>query len=156
MVTTAWLKKADLFSSLEDRQLSVILSFSSVESFPEGKVIFHQGDEADRLYLLIEGTVGLTVKTGEKVDLMTSNIDQEGAIFGMPCLLEPFRYNVTATCLNPSKVLTIEAAPIRKEMEEDLRMGLEVMRHLASIYFNRLNEMREGLSKFLRFFKPKT
>ena len=156
MVTIARLKKTDLFSGLEDRQLSVILSFSSVESFPEGKVIFHQGDEARRLYILIEGAVALTVKTGEKIDFMTSTIDQEGAIFGMPCLLEPFRYNVTATCLNPSKVLTIEAAPIRKEMEEDLRMGVEVMRNLASIYFNRLNEMREGVSKFLKGFKNKT
>jgi CRP-like cAMP-binding protein len=127
-----------------------------VESFPEGKVIFRQGDEAHRLYLLIEGRVGLTVKTEEKIDVMTSTIDKEGAIFGMPCLLEPFRYNVTATCLNPSKVLTIEAAPVRKEMEEDPRMGMEVMTKLASVYFNRLSEMREGISKFLRYFKTKT
>ena len=41
-------------------------------------------------------------------------------------------------------------------MEEDLKMGMEVMKKLASIYFNRLNEMREGVSKLLKSFKFKT
>jgi len=156
MVTAAWLKNVDLFSGLEEPQLIVILSYSSVESLPEGKTVFNQGEEAHRLYVLIEGAVTLTAKTGEKIELMTSTIDKEGVIFGMPCLLEPFRYNVTATCLKPAKVLMIEAAPVRKEMEEDLKMGMEIMKMLASIYFNRLNEMREGVSKLLKAFKFKT
>ncbi len=156
MVTAAWLKKTVLFSSLEEHQIDVILSHSSIESFPEGKTIFYQGDEAYRLYILIEGVITLTVKTGERIDFMTSTIDKEGTTFGMPCLLEPFRYNVTATSLRPSKVLIIEATPIRKKMEEDLKMGMEIMKRLASIYFNRLNEMREGVSKFLKGFKNKT
>ena len=156
MVTAAWLKNVELFSGLDEPQLSVILSYSSVESFPEGKTIFNQGDEAYGLYILIEGRVVLTVKTGEKTDLMTSTIDKEGAIFGMPSLIEPFRYNVTATCLKTSKVLRIETPPIRRKMEEDLKMGMEILKRLASIYFNRLNEMREGISKLLKVSKFKT
>ncbi len=156
MVTAAWLKNTDLFSGLEELQLGVILSHSSVESFPEGKTIFSQGDVAHRLYVLIEGIVTLAVETGEKIDMMTSTIDKEGAIFGMPCLLEPFRYNVTATCLKPSKVLMIAADQMIKLIEEDPKMGMEIMRRLASIYFNRLTEMREGVSKLLKVFKFKT
>lgn len=156
MVTTAWLRNTELFSGLEELQLGVILSHSSVESFPEGRTIFHRGDEAHRLYVLIEGVVTLAVETGEKIDMMTSTIDKEGAIFGMPCLLEPFRYNVTATCLKPSKVLIIAADQMLKLIEQDPKMGMEIMRKLAFIYFNRLNEMREGVSKLLKAFKFKT
>ena len=156
MVTAAWLKDVDLFSGLDEPQLIVILSYSSVESLPEGRTIFHQGDGAHRLYVLIEGIVTLAVETGEKIDMMTSTIDKEGAIFGMPCLLEPFRYNVTATCLKPSKVLMIAADQMIKLIEQDPKMGMEIMRKLASIYFNRLNEMREGVSKLLKAFKFKT
>jgi CRP-like cAMP-binding protein len=156
MVTAAWLKNTELFSVLEELQLGVILSHSSVESFPEGRTIFHHGDEAHRLYVLIEGIVTLAVETGEKIDMMTSTIDKEGAIFGMPCLLEPFRYNVTATCLKPSKVLIIAADQMIKLIEQDPKMGMEIMRKLASIYFKRLNEMREGVSKLLKVFKFKT
>lgn len=155
MVSSEWLKRTELFGSLEGPQLEALLSNAEVESLPQGKTIFKQGDQATCLYILIEGAVDLTVKTGEKMDLMTSKIEKEGAVFGMPSLLEPFRYNVTATCLRPSKVLTIKADRLRKDMETDPRMGKEIMKKLALIYFNRLNEMREGISNFFKVFKPR-
>ena len=46
---------------------------------------------------------------------MTSKIEKEGAVFGIPSLIEPFRYNVTATCLKPTKVLVIDADHVEKE-----------------------------------------
>ncbi len=145
-----------MFESLEDPQLNILLSHSSVESLTEGKTIFRQGEEAHRLFILIEGTVDLSVKTGEKIDFMTSKIEKEGAVFGIPSLIEPFRYNVTATCLKPSKVLVIDADHIKTNMEKDLKMGMEIMKKLASIYFNRLNEMRFGVANLLKNFKFKT
>jgi CRP-like cAMP-binding protein len=156
MVSTDWLKKMELFGPLSESQLNILLSHSSVESFPEGKTIFRQGEEAHRLYILIEGMVDLTIKTGERTDFMTSKIEKEGAIFGMPSLIEPFRYNVTATSLKPSKVLIIDADHIKTNMEKDLKMGMEIMKRLASIYFNRLNEMRSGVANLLKISKFKT
>ncbi len=156
MVSADWLKKTELFGTLNDSQLNILLSYSSVESMPEGKIIFHQGDDANHLYLLIEGMVDLSVKTGEKVDFLTSKIEKEGSAFGIPSLIEPFRYNVTATCLKPSKVLVIHAGHVKTEMERDPKMGMEIMKKLVTIYFNRLNEMRTGVSNFLKVFKLKT
>ncbi len=156
MVTTEWLKKSELFSGLDPSQLENVLSCSSTESFPERATIFRQGEEAHRLYILVEGAVDLTVKTGEKYDFMTSRVEKEGAVFGIPSLLEPFHYNVTATCLKPSQVLVIPAEPIRRQMEDDPRMGMNIMKSLASIYFHRLNKMREGVSKLLQGLKLRT
>ena len=156
MVSAEWLKKTELFEALDEPQLNLLLSKARVESFPGGEIIFRQGDEAHRLFILMEGVIDLTIKTGEKIDFMTSKIEKEGAVFGMPSLIEPFRYNVTATCLRPSKVLIMEADHIRKKMEEDPKMGMEVMKKLASIYFNRLNEMRTGVQNLIKIFKFKT
>jgi CRP-like cAMP-binding protein len=156
MVSAEWLKRAELFEALEESQLNALLLQASVESFPEGKPIFNQGDKAVHLYVLVEGAVDLTIKTGEKIDFMTSKIEKEGAVFGMPSLIEPFRYNVTAICLKPSEVLVLDADQIRKRMEEDPKMGMEIMKKLASIYFSRLNEMRSGVSNLLKIFKLKT
>jgi CRP-like cAMP-binding protein len=156
MVTTDWLKKMELFGTLSEPQLNFLLSHSSVESFPEGKTIFRQGDEANHLYILIEGMVDLSVKTEEKIDFLTSKIEKEGAAFGIPSLIEPFRYNVTATCLKLSKVLVINAGRVKMDMERDPKMGMEIMKKLVSTYFNRLNEMRVGVSNLLKVFKFKT
>ena len=156
MVSAEWLKKAELFGALDESQLNALLSQSNVESLPEGRTIFRQGEEAIHLYILIEGAVDLTVKTQEQIDFMTSKIEKEGAVFGTASLMVPFRYNVTAICLKPSKVLVLDAGHIKKRMEEDPKMGMEMMKKLASIYFNRLNEMRSGVSNLLRIFKLRT
>jgi CRP-like cAMP-binding protein len=155
MVAAEWLKKAELFETLSESQLNILLSHSSVETFPEGKTIFRQGEEANHLYILIEGVVDLSVKTGEKFDFLTSKVEREGAAFGIPSLIEPFRYNVTATCLRPSKLLVINASRVKGDMEKDPKMGMEIMKKLVSIYFNRLNEMRSGVSNLLKGFKFK-
>ena len=156
MVTAQWLKKAELFGALDESQLNALLSQSNVETLPEGRTIFRQGEEAIHLYILIEGAVDLKVKTQEQIDFMTSKIEKEGAVFGTASLMAPFRYNVTAICLKPSKVLVLDAGHIKKRMEEDPKMGMEMMKKLASIYFNRLNEMRSGVSNLLRIFKLRT
>jgi CRP-like cAMP-binding protein len=156
MLSAEWLKKTELFGTLSESQLNLLLSHSSVESFPEGKTIFRQGDEANHLYILVEGMVDLSVKTGEKFDFLTSKVEKEGAAFGIPSLIEPFRYNVTATCLKPSKVLVINAGRVKMDMEKDPRMGMEIMKKLASIYFYRLTEIRLGVSNLLKVFKFKT
>ena len=156
MVTAEWLRKAELFGSLGYSQLNTLLSQSQVEDFPEGKIIFCQGDPALHLYVLIQGSVELTVKAEEKIDFMTSKIEREGAVFGSPALMEPFRYNVTAVCLKPSKVLVLNANHMKKAMAEDPKMGMEVMKKLASIYFKRLNDLRSGVSNLVKGFKFKT
>lgn len=155
MVSIEWLKETELFNGLKEDQLKALLLLSAVQSFPEGKTIFSPGEGAVHLYLLIQGSVDLTVKAQEQVDFMTSKIEKEGAVFGTAALMEPYQYNVTATCLKPSKVLTIEADSLRKAMEKDPAMGMEVMRKLAAIYFNRLNELRSGVANLLKIFKIK-
>ena len=54
MVSADCLKKTELFETLDESQLSAILSHSRVEFCPEGRIIFQEGEEANHLYVLIE------------------------------------------------------------------------------------------------------
>jgi len=156
MVSANWLKKTELFEGLDESQLNDLLAYSTVESFPEGKIIFHQEAEATHLYILIQGAIDLSVKAQEEIGFLTSQIQKEGAIFGIPSLIEPFRYNVTAKCILPSKVLSIESHYLRKKMEEDPKMGMQMMKKLTLIYYNRLNELRKGIVNFFKVFNVRT
>ncbi len=156
MVHIEWLKKTELFEELAESQLNDLLSQSVLKSYPEGETIFFQGDEATHLFILIKGVIDLTVKTKEKFDFMASKIEREGSVFGTASLMNPFRYNVSAICLKPSEVLVLDAKGIRERMEKDPKMGMEIMKKLASIYFNRLNELRSGVSDLIKMFRQKT
>jgi len=156
MISANWLKKTELFQGLDESQLNDLLAYSTVESFPEGRIVFHQEAEGTHLYILIQGVVDLSVKAQEEIDFLTSQIQKEGAIFGIPSLIEPFRYNVTAKCILPSKVLSIESHYLRKKMEEDPKMGMQMMKKLTLIYYNRLNELRKGIVNFFKVFNVRT
>jgi len=155
MVTAAALKKTELFVDLDDRQINNVLSDSTVESFPEGKVIFQENEEAGYLYVLLQGAIDLTAMAQEKIGILTSQIQKEGTLFGLPSLIEPYRYNVTAKCLVPSKVIKIDADRLKKSMEQDPQAGMAIMMRLALIYFNRLNDLRKGVVQFFKLLPVK-
>ncbi len=153
MVSANWLKQTELFKELDETQLNDLLEHSTMESFPEGKIIFHQEAEATHLYILIQGAIDLSVKAQEEIGFLTSQIREEGRIFGIPSLIEPFRYNVTARCILPSKVLSIESHYLRQKMEGDPKMGMRMMKTLLFLYYNRLNELRKGIVAFFNIFR---
>jgi CRP-like cAMP-binding protein len=155
MVSAEWLKKAELFEVLDEPHLDALLSHSTVQSFPEGEIVFREGGQATRLYVLMEGAIRLSVREQEQAGFMTSQLSKEGVVFGIPSLLEPFCYNVTATCLKPSTLLVMEADQVRRRMEEEPRMGMAIMKRLALLYFKRLNDLREGVIHFVKVFPTK-
>ncbi len=155
LVSPEWLKKTELFGDLDEQRLTLLSSQSVVKSYPAGQTIFLQGEEATHLFILITGGIDLRVKTRESIDFMASKIEKEGAVFGTASLMEPFHYNVSAICFEPSEVLMIDARWLKERMKEDPKMGLEIMKRLATIYFNRLNELRSGVSDLIKMFGKK-
>jgi len=153
MISLEWLKRTELFNGLMDSQLEALLSRSILKSYSEGTTLFLQGEEANSLFILIKGLIELTIKTKEQTQFVASKIEKEGAVFGTASLMEPFQYNVSATCLKPSEVLMINAKWLRERMMEDPMMGLEIMKKLAALYFSRLNTLRVGISNFIKEFK---
>ena len=156
MLAADCLRKSELFEGLDESQLNGLLAHSKVESFPVGKIIFHQEEEATHLYLLIEGAVDLSVQAQEEPGLVTSHVQKEGAIFGTPSLLEPFRHRVTARCILPVKALSIESFFLRGKMAEDPKMGMRIMKKLALLYYDRLTDLRKGVVNFFKVIQMQT
>lgn len=155
MLSREFLKRVELFQELDEDQLDMILNNSSIRSFSPGETIFNQGEKADYLYVLIEGSIDLSVKSKEDIGFMTSKIDKEGSIFGTPSLMEYPYYNVTATSIRYTKALAVEARYLRKIIDENPEIGIKIMKRLSTIYFNRLNELRSGILSLFKTFKPK-
>ena len=58
------LKKVDFFSSLKDKELSVVASYSQYYNFKSGDLVFKQGSQKEELYIIKEGEVSIS-KSGE-------------------------------------------------------------------------------------------
>jgi len=156
MVTVQDLKKARLFESLSGDQVEAIIRLGQEKSFVPGEEIFKHGQKAETFYVLLDGSVSLTIRAQEGIDLMAETLEKAGTPFGTASLIEPHIYNVTAKCIQGTKALAMDSAGLQEIMRRDPFVGFEVMTELARIYFNRLNSTRAAATNLFKIFKFET
>ncbi|HUR75093.1 MAG TPA: cyclic nucleotide-binding domain-containing protein [Sporichthya sp.] len=104
----------DLFAGLDRKQLATIASLSTEVTLPEGDVLCRRGERGREAFVLVEGTVAVSVQD-EAIAVL-----RPGAVFGEMSLIDgkPRVANVTATSdvsvlvLNPLELASLlEAVP---------------------------------------------
>lgn len=125
------LAKVPLFSLCTKREIDTIASAVKLIRFKEGHVIAHEGEKGTGLYLLVEGTVDVTIGGTRKKKL------GPGDYFGEVSLLDgaPRASSVAATSLVRAGVLSEHAfhGLIKKEPS----IGVKTLREMAQ-------RLREG------------
>ena len=59
MIDVTFLSSMDLFSGVQQELLEPIVNQSSVQSLQRGDMLFSEGDEANDLYIVLEGRVAI-------------------------------------------------------------------------------------------------
>ena len=139
-----------LFKGLSDTQLNQIYILAKESLIPKGQFLMHEGQAAENLFILKDGTVELLVNVENGFELPIDILRDPGDITGMSCLLEPFSYSVSSRCVKESKVLIIEQKDFRNLMQTDHDIGCVVMKNLAEHLLLRLKETREEIKIHFR------
>ncbi len=121
-----------LFESLTPQDLGKVARFLEVRSYQPQTVIFHMGDQADRLYFLDQGIIKLSVVSPEGVervvDVMTS-----GHVFGESFLSEDDRRTATAEALSATTVWTVTTDTFMRLLEALPILCLNFVRHVTDL-----------------------
>jgi CRP-like cAMP-binding protein len=97
-VNTEVLREAPLFSGLDD-DAAEALSASMVENHVlRGEVLFHEGDEGDRLYVVTEGKVKLGRSSADGRENLLAILGP-GQMFGELSLFDPGPRSATVTAI---------------------------------------------------------
>lgn len=104
--TTERLRQVFIFSSLEDKHLSEISAIAGEKSFEKNEVIFTQGDPGSVLFILLSGTVKVSLIDAYGKET-TLKMLYENDFFGEMSLLDGHFRSATVTALEPTKALTI-------------------------------------------------
>jgi CRP/FNR family cyclic AMP-dependent transcriptional regulator len=138
------LKKIDLFEGINVEVMEEIASISSEEDYAKDTVIFKQGEKADCLYILAEGTVKLTIKDGGS---LIHSLSEPGEVFGWSSMVEPGLYTASGICSTDSKIVKIEGDKLNKLFNLHPDAGLKILRRLGGVFSKRLsNAYRNFLS----------
>jgi NADP-reducing hydrogenase subunit HndB len=141
-----FLKKVDIFKGFNKDQLSAVNKGSQEKHYLYGDRLFGEGENADRIWLVIDGQVDL------RFELPGRTTSEENTVFSITALqtlgwssfVPPFKYALSAYIATKScQVLRIKKDHLLECFEKDPLMGLMFMTNVAAItssHFDRLQE----------------
>jgi CRP-like cAMP-binding protein len=147
MSVTKMLKGHELFQSLSFEEVDDVSRFSGLKEFERGENVFQSGKAGSHFFVLLEGCVTLRLPADAHEASLVVGRMESGDIFGLAPLLGKGRHTTTAQCVEPSKVLAIEADSLRTLLEHNAPVGLQVMGVAAQAYFSRYVETLTRLQK---------
>ncbi|HYH37166.1 MAG TPA: Crp/Fnr family transcriptional regulator [Azospirillum sp.] len=94
-----------------------VLGYARPAAFTEGDVLFHEGEEARAFFLIVSGTVELSIAAGGKRTGVVGVLS-EGDSAGEVAVLDGGPYPVTARALDHVVALAIPGGTFLRHMEE--------------------------------------
>jgi CRP-like cAMP-binding protein len=125
------LRHVELFRGLTDAQLDRIGKISSLEIHPRGSVIFEQGAVADKLYVIGDGQIEITVTNTQGERHPTVYLGA-GQIVGEMGLVDAGKRSAAAIVVeDQTQVYCIDAQDFQQLCEQDTAIGYLMMRNIA-------------------------
>ena len=130
-----------IFRDLSEEQISKVLALSEKETLPPGTAVFHQGDEANRLYIVDSGRVAIntSIQDGKWAPVC---IVSSGGVFGWSCLVPPYQLTASATTFEETVVTRFEGAKLRELFSQEPAIGYVMIQNVGGLISSRLKNAR--------------
>ena len=144
-----FLEKVDIFKELDRGQLKAVSKGKREKQYLYGDRLFAEGENADRIWLVVDGQVDL------RFDLPGRPTSEENTIFsittfqtlGWSSFVPPFKYALSAySATKNCKILQIDKDHLLQCFEKDPRMGLKFMTNVAEITSGHFDQLQESAS----------
>ena len=128
-------QKMDFLRGMEKKVIKQLLDISEKESHDEGTFIFHQGDRANFLYILLKGSVKFNIgDLGRLIHI----VDQAGESFGWSSVVGRNFYSASVECILPTKVIRIEKEKFLRVLAGNPESGMILFQCFAAVLGKRL------------------
>lgn len=106
-----------------------------------GEIIFHEGEPANRFYLIEQGRVLLESPRREQLPV-TLQVIGSGDVLGWSWLFPPFVWHFQARAVEPTNALVLDGAHLLVLCENDHELGFELMKRMTQVVIQRLHATR--------------
>ena len=157
MVSPELIRRYPFFSGLNKDQILILTKAAGELIVDIGHYFFHDGDELDRFYLVLEGTVAIVcqipdrdveqkisdqlIGTIQTKDVVVTTVGS-GEMFGWSGLIPPHQATAGAKSLTNCRVITFDCKKVMEAFEEDCRFGYLMTQKTAQVIRERLRDLR--------------
>jgi len=122
---------APLFAGLAGEHIQLIAGCARNERFAAGEYLHREGEAADRFYLIREGAVAIEIDAPGRGALVIETL-QHGDVAGWSWLFEPYRWQLDARVVEPTRAVGFDATCLRGKCDADHELGFQLMRRFAA------------------------
>jgi len=134
-------REISLFSGMGDEPFDEMLQMAYLQRFPPQVQLITEGDQADFLHIIVEGTVELFGASNGRETTMA--ILRPVSTFILAAVLKDAAYLMSARTLARSQVLMIPAENVRAAMETDLAFARSMVLELAGGFRSVVKALKE-------------
>jgi CRP-like cAMP-binding protein len=143
VIKSQLLSQAEFFEGLSVEQLATIADQCEEVSCRQGEVLFRVGHKAERLYILSEGEIQISIQLSSRPERLTmSVIDEPGQVLGWSALVAPYQYTASALCKTDGRLLAIDGQALMQVLKQDPTMGFVIVQRLVEVIGARLRHTR--------------
>ena len=134
-------RKAPLFAALDDEAAQTLMGQMSHSRMERGDILFHEGDQGERLYVITEGKIKLgRTSTDGRENLLA--ILGPGEMFGELSLFDPGPRTATATAVAETQLIGLGHESLRGFLQSRPDVATTLLAALA----RRLRRTNENLA----------
>ena len=146
--TLSVMADCDLFQNFEEGSLIGLLPSFKEHKFKAAEELFHEGDESDELFIIIDGTVRVTKNVGEDEDTLVTKLGPSRLCGEMAFMSANVR---TTTCSFEDKGLAVSLPrTVFEELKsESPEVYAQMLRNVGAVLSARLSSTTGELCEFI-------
>ena len=142
------MKRSAISEDLNENMINLLTPLFEVFSCQPGTVIFQQGDQAEFLYLVIDGKVDMSFKPYDGIPMTISHVDK-GGLFGWSAVVGSETYTSTAIAIEDVEAYRIHGSDLRKFCRENPEAGKDILERLADGVSSRWKDAHKQVQSIL-------
>jgi CRP/FNR family transcriptional regulator, cyclic AMP receptor protein len=143
---TCKLRADRIFCDLPANALQNFENIKYTTAFPQGAVLFVEGQMPRGIFVLCKGTVKLSINSPSGRTMIVK-LAEPGEVLGLSATISGKPYEVTAETIDPCQVNFVKRDDFLHFLKDDVEACFKVAEQLSEKYHNACNEVRSlGLS----------
>ena len=146
--TIELLRNVAIFKDLDDGELARVAEVCKEQTFNLGEYVFREGEQGNRLYLIVEGEVRISrVVPGSGEEALA--VLKPGALFGEMAVFDRSERSTDAIANGTAKCLTITRSDFELLLDFNRELAYKVLWACVRLLSARLRSTNDSLRTFL-------
>lgn len=121
------LKRVPILAALNEEHLAMLAKLATTKTFSQGKIIIKQGEPGAGLFVILDGTVEVTMQPRPDKPEIKVNTLSTGDFFGEMALIDGYPRNATVTTLADTKVVELGRWVFLDAMRREPAIGVALV-----------------------------